>query len=156
MRHGKRFKHLNRNTAHRKGLLRNLAISLIVHKRITTTVAKAKALRKFVEPLLTKCKTKTQHSHRVLFSYLQNKKAMSELFKDICFKIENRNGGYTRIIKTGFRKGDNAAMCMIELVDYNDTYQIPKEKKTRRTRRSSKKKQEQEIQNQESQNEEKE
>jgi large subunit ribosomal protein L17 len=119
MRHGKKFNHLGRKTAHRKAMLSNMACSLIEHKRINTTLAKAKALRVYVEPLITKSKNDTTHSRRVVFSYLQNKFAVSELFKDISEKVANRPGGYTRILKTGFRLGDNAEMCFIELVDYN-------------------------------------
>ncbi len=130
MRHGKKFNHLGRKTAHRKAMLSNMASSLIEHKRINTTVAKAKALRLFVEPLLTKSKTDSTHSRRVVFSYLQNKHAVSELFRDIAPKIADRPGGYTRILKTGNRLGDNAEMCFIQLVDFNETY--TKEKKQQR------------------------
>jgi len=122
MRHGKKFNHLGRKAAHRKATLRNLAIALVEHKRINTTVAKAKALRVFVEPLITKSKTNTTHSRRVVFSYLQNKDAVKELFSNISTAVANRPGGYCRIIKTGFRQGDGAEMAMIELVDFNDTY----------------------------------
>ena len=122
MRHGKKFNHLSRKSAHRKALLRNLAIALIEHKRINTTLAKAKALRVFVEPLITKGKSNTTHSRRVVFSYLQNKEAIKELFGPIAEKVASRPGGYLRIIKTGFRKGDGAEMAMIELVDFNDVY----------------------------------
>ncbi|MBL4624732.1 MAG: 50S ribosomal protein L17 [Flavobacteriales bacterium] len=134
MRHGKKFNHLGRKTAHRKAMLSNMASSLILHKRINTTVAKAKALRLFVEPILTKSKTDSTHSRRVVFSYLQNKHSVSELFKDIAPKIADRPGGYTRILKTGNRLGDNAEMCFIELVDFNETYTTEKKavKKTRR------------------------
>lgn len=121
MRHGKKVNHLGRTSAHRKALLSNMATSLIKHKRIRTTLAKAKALRKYVEPLLTKAKTDTTHSRRTVFSYLQDKEAIKLLFGDIAEKIANRPGGYTRILKTGFRLGDNAEMCFIELVDYNDS-----------------------------------
>lgn len=136
MRHGKKFNHLSRKSAHRKAMLANMACSLILHKRINTTVAKAKALRTYVEPLLTKSKNDTTHSRRTVFSYLKNKEAIKELFGVIAPKIENRNGGYTRIIKTGFRLGDAADMAMIELVDFNEIYN-PKETKktTRRSRR---------------------
>ncbi len=142
MRHGKKFNHLKRKTAHRKAMLANMACSLIEHKRIKTTLAKGKALRKYVEPLLTKAKTDTTHSRRVVFSYLKNKEAIKELFGDISNKIANRPGGYTRIIKTGFRLGDGAEMCIIELVDYNDLMlqtDDPSKKKTRRSRRRKKK-----------------
>jgi large subunit ribosomal protein L17 len=134
MRHGKKFNHLGRKTAHRKAMLSNMASSLILHKRINTTVAKAKALRLYVEPLLTKSKTDSTHSRRVVFSYLQNKHSVSELFSDVAPKIADRPGGYTRILKTGNRLGDNAEMCLIELVDFNETYTTEKKavKKTRR------------------------
>ncbi len=124
MRHGKKVNHLGRKSAHRKALLRNLAIALIEHKRINTTLAKAKALRKFVEPLVTKSKTDTMHSRRVVFSYLQNKEAIKELFSIVGPKVGERPGGYVRVIKTGFRKGDGAEMAMIELVDFNDVYSV--------------------------------
>lgn len=120
MRHGKKFNHLSRKTAHRKAMLANMANSLIMHKRVKTTLAKAKALRVFVEPLITKSKDDSTHSRRVVFSYLQNKETVSELFRDISQKVANRPGGYTRILKTGNRMGDNAEMCFIELVDYNE------------------------------------
>src|SRR6187402_1045434 len=119
MRHGNKVNKLGRDTQHRKALLSNLASSLILHKRINTTVTKAKELRKYVEPLLTKGKTNSTHSRRVVFSYLQSKEAVKELFGDLASKISQRPGGYTRIIKLGFRQGDNAEMAMIELVDYN-------------------------------------
>ncbi|MDQ3141143.1 MAG: 50S ribosomal protein L17 [Bacteroidota bacterium] len=119
MRHGKKFNHLSRKKGHRTALLRNLASSLIKYKRITTTVAKAKALRVFVEPLITKAKSDTTHSRRTVFSYLQNKETVAELFGQISEKVGSRPGGYTRVIRTGFRKGDGAEMAMIELVDYN-------------------------------------
>ncbi len=122
MRHGKKFNHLGRQKGHRRALLRNLSIALIEHKRINTTLAKAKALRVYVEPLMTKSKTDTQHSRRTVFSYLQNKYAVTELFSTVAPKIAGRPGGYTRVIKTGFRKGDGAEMAMIELVDFNDVY----------------------------------
>ena len=124
MRHGKKVNHLGRKAAHRKALLRNLAIALIEHKRINTTLAKAKALRKFVEPLVTKSKTDSMHSRRVVFSYLQNKEAIKELFGVVGPKVGERPGGYVRVIKTGFRKGDGAEMAMIELVDFNDVYTL--------------------------------
>lgn len=136
MRHRKKFNHLGRQTAHRKALLSNLASSLILHKRITTTIAKAKALRIYVEPLITKSKDDSTHSRRTVFSYLQNKHAVSELFRDVAVKIADRPGGYTRILKTGFRKGDGADMCFIELVDYNtNMLKAVEETQTKRTRR---------------------
>ena len=140
MRHGKKFNHLGRQTAHRKAMLANMACSLIEHKRINTTVAKAKALRVFVEPLITKSKSDTTHNRRVVFSYLRNKYAVSELFKEISVKVGDRPGGYVRIIKLGNRQGDNAPMAMIELVDYNELYN-PKGKKAKKaTRRGRRKK----------------
>ena len=140
MRHNKKFNHLGRTASHRNAMLANMAISLIKHKRITTTVAKAKALKKYVEPLITKSKNDTTNSRRVVFSYLQDKYAVTEMFKEISAKIADRPGGYTRIIKTGKRLGDNADMCFIELVDYNENMAKDKvEKKVTRTRRSSKK-----------------
>lgn len=120
MRHGKKFNHLGRTASHRKAMLSNMASSLILHKRLSTTLAKAKALRKYVEPLLTKSKSDTTHSRRTVFAYLQNKESVKELFDEVSVKIANRPGGYTRIIKTGYRLGDNAEMCVIELVDYNE------------------------------------
>ncbi|WP_181304556.1 50S ribosomal protein L17 [Rufibacter sp. XAAS-G3-1] len=120
MRHGKKNNHLGRTASHRAALLSNMASSLILHKRVTTTVAKAKALRKYVEPLLTKSKSDTTHSRRTVFAYLQNKESVKELFDNVSGKIANRPGGYTRIIKTGTRLGDNAEMCIMELVDYNE------------------------------------
>lgn len=136
MRHGRKINHLGRKTAHRKAMLSNMASSLILHKRINTTVEKAKALRVYVEPLLTKSKTDSTHSRRVVFSYLQNKDVVTELFRDVAPKIAERNGGYTRIIRTGYRLGDNAEMCMIELVDFNEIYTTDGAKKTtRRSRR---------------------
>jgi len=140
MRHGKKFNHLSRKSAHRKALLANLAIALIEHKRIRTTLAKAKALRKYVEPLITKSKSDTTHSRRIVFSYLQNKYAITELFGPIANKIADRPGGYTRILRTGIRQGDSAQMCIIELVDFNETYQLEKkETKKKRSRRGSSK-----------------
>ena len=140
MRHGKKNNHLSRKKGHRKSLLSNMACSLIEHKSISTTLAKAKALRVYVEPLLTKSKTDSTHSRRTVFSYLQNKEAVSELFRDVAPKIATRNGGYTRIIRTGYRLGDNAEMCMIELVDFNEVYTKEDTKKTtRRSRRGGKK-----------------
>ncbi|MDO9634907.1 MAG: 50S ribosomal protein L17 [Paludibacter sp.] len=141
MRHNKKFNHLGRKTAHRKSMLANMSISLIQHKRITTTLAKAKALRVYVEPLLTKSKDDTTNSRRVVFSHLQNKEAITELFQNISQKIADRPGGYTRILRTGLRMGDNAEMCIIELVDYNENMLKEKAtKKAARTRRSSVKK----------------
>src|ERR1017187_3078927 len=143
MRHGKKFNHLGRTSSHRKAMLSNMAASLILHKRIRTTVAKAKALRTFVEPLLTNSKEDSTHSRRLVFSYLQNKEAVSELFREISKKIAERHGGYTRILKTGTRLGDNAEMCIIELVDYNENLLHVKEEittKTTRRRRSPTKK----------------
>lgn len=143
MRHGKKFNHLGRTASHRKAMLSNMASSLIANKRITTTVAKAKALKKYVEPLVTKAKSDTTHSRRVVFSYLQDKEAVTILFGEIAEKVATRAGGYTRIIKTGTRLGDNAETCLIELVDYNEVYvkegsATGEAKKSRR--RSSKKK----------------
>lgn len=136
MRHGKKFNHLGRTAPHRKAMLANMACSLIEHKRINTTVAKAKALRAYAEPLLTKSKTDSTHSRRIVFSYLQSKDAVTELFREVAPKIATRPGGYTRIIRTGYRLGDNAEMCMIELVDFNELYSNEKSKKnTRRSRR---------------------
>ena len=136
MRHGNKLNHLGRKSAHRKAMLSNMACSLIEHKRISTTIAKAKALRVYVEPLLTKSKTDSTHSRRIVFSYLQSKEVVSELFRDVAPKIATRNGGYTRIIRLGYRLGDNAEMCMIELVDFNDIYTNETVKKTtRRSRR---------------------
>ena len=143
MRHGKKFNHLGRTAPHRKAMLSNMASSLIEHKRISTTVAKAKALRKYVEPLITKAKTDSTHSRRVVFSYLQNKESVTTLFGDVAMKVGDRPGGYTRIIKTGNRLGDNADMCIIELVDYNEnllTGAAEPAKKSRRSRRGGKKK----------------
>lgn len=138
MRHGKKFNHLGRTAPHRKAMLSNMASSLILHKRISTTVAKAKALRKYVEPLITKAKDDTTQSRRVVFSYLQNKDSVKELFGDIAGRVEARPGGYTRIIKTNTRLGDNADMCIMELVDYNELLlkeAAPAKTKTRRSRR---------------------
>jgi large subunit ribosomal protein L17 len=138
MRHGKKINHLGRTSQHRQALLSNMASSLILDKRIETTVAKAKALRKYVEPLLTKAKSDSTHSRRVIFSYLQNKESVKELFDNVSEKIASRPGGYTRIIKTGFRLGDNADMCLMELVDYNEVYTKDAAKaKTRRSRRGT-------------------
>ena len=139
MRHNKKFNHLGRTASHRNAMLANMACSLIKHKRITTTVAKAKALKKYVEPLLTKSKNDTTNSRRVVFSYLQDKYAITELFKEISVKIADRPGGSTRIIKTGNRLGDNAEMCFIELVDFDENMAKEKvAKKATRTRRSKK------------------
>ena len=139
MRHNKKFNHLGRTKSHRDALLSNMASSLILHKRIFTTLAKAKALRVYVEPLITKAKEDTTASRRVVFSYLQNKYAVTELFKEVAAKVGDRPGGYTRILKTGHRLGDNAATCLIELVDYNENMLKEKaEKKATRTRRSKK------------------
>ncbi|WP_068595987.1 50S ribosomal protein L17 [Vaginella massiliensis] len=143
MRHGKKINHLGRTASHRRALLSNLAISLITHKRINTTVAKAKALQRYIEPLITKSKTDDTNNRRQVFSYLQNKEAVAELFREVAPKVANRPGGYTRIIKTGFRLGDGAEMALIELVDFNEIYTNAKEEKkttTRRSRRSSSKK----------------
>lgn len=139
MRHGKKFNHLGRTASHRSALLSNMACSLIEHKRINTTVAKAKALRVYVEPLLTKAKEDTTHNRRIVFSYLQNKEAVAEVFRTVAPKIAERNGGYTRIIKTGFRPGDAADTALIELVDFNELYNPNAEEKktTRRSRRSA-------------------
>ena len=140
MRHGNKVNHLGRKSAHRKAMLSNMACSLIQHKRINTTVAKAKALRGYVEPLMTKSKTDSTHSRRTVFSYLQSKEAVTELFREVAPRIAEREGGYTRIIRTGYRLGDNAEMCMIELVDFNEIYTNEKAKKTtRRSRRGGKK-----------------
>ena len=142
MRHGKKINHLGRTAPHRKAMLSNMACSLIEHKRINTTVAKAKALRVYVEPILTKAKEDTTHNRRIVFSYLQSKEAVTELFRTVAPKIAERNGGYTRIIKTGFRPGDADDTALIELVDFNDIYN-PNEaekKTTRRSRRSTAKK----------------
>lgn len=141
MRHNKKFNHLGRKSAHRKAMLSNMACSLIIHKRIETTVAKAKALRMYVEPLITKSKNDTTHSRRTTFAYLRQKEVVSELFNEVAQKVANRPGGYTRILKlSGNRVGDNAERCIIELVDYNTTYtEVKKEDKktTTRRRRSS-------------------
>ena len=142
MRHGKKFNHLGRKSAHRKAMLANMASSLIVHKRIHTTLAKAKALRLFVEPLITKSKDDSTHSRRVVFSYLRDKDAVTELYREVATKVADRPGGYTRILRTVNRLGDNADMCFIELVDYNENMlSEPKKaaKKTRRRKPSAKK-----------------
>ena len=139
MRHNKKFNHLGRTASHRDAMLSNMATSLIMHKRISTTTAKAKALKRYIEPLLTKAKLDTTHSRRVVFKELQSKEAVTELFREIAQKIANRPGGYTRILRTGFRQGDAAEMCIIELVDYNENMLKEKAaKKAGRTRRSKK------------------
>ena len=138
MRHNKKFNHLGRKTAHRDAMLSNMAVSLIQHKKITTTLAKAKELRKFIEPLITKAKDDTTNSRRMVFSQLQNKEAVSLLFGEIAQRIGDRPGGYTRILKTGFRLGDAAQMCFIELVDYNENL-LKEAAPKKKTRRSSKK-----------------
>lgn len=139
MRHNKKFNHLGRTASHRSAMLANMAISLIMHKRITTTLAKAKALKKYVEPLITRSKEDTTNSRRVVFRYLQNKYAVTELFKEISTKVADRPGGYTRVIKLGTRQGDAAEMAFIELVDYNENMaKAPKAaKKTRRSRKTT-------------------
>jgi large subunit ribosomal protein L17 len=141
MRHGKKINHLSRQTAHRKSMLANMACSLIEHKRINTTVAKAKALKQFIEPMITKSKEDTTHNRRIVMSRLRQKDAVTELFRDVAAKIADRPGGYTRIIKLGNRLGDNADMAMIELVDYNELYNAtkPEKKTTRRSRRGGSK-----------------
>lgn len=139
MRHGKKHNHLSRKTAHRKSMLANMACSLIEHKRINTTVAKAKALRTFVEPLVTKSKADTTHNRRIVFSKLRDKYAVSELFREVAPKVASRPGGYTRIIKLGNRLGDAAEMAMIELVDFNEIYSPKGKKKKKSTRRAGKK-----------------
>lgn len=143
MRHNKKINHLGRQAGHRKALMSNMASSLIIHKRIETTVAKAKALRKFVEPLITKSKQDTTHSRRIVFSYLKDKYAVTELFREVAPKVADRPGGYTRILHTGFRLGDGAEMCIIELVDFNEAYNtgvVPEAKtRTRRSRGGAKK-----------------
>lgn len=136
MRHGKRVNHLGRKTAHRSAMLANMACSLIEHKRINTTVAKAKALKQYVEPLVTKSKVDTTHNRRLAFSKLRDKTAVSELFREVAPKVGDRPGGYTRIIKLGNRLGDNAEMAMIELVDYNELYSPGKPEKKKTTRRA--------------------
>lgn len=150
MRHNKKINHLGRKSAHRQALLSNMAASLILHKRINTTVEKAKALRIYVEPLITKSKEDSTHSRRVVFSYLQSKEAVTELFREVSGKVAERPGGYTRILRTGNRLGDNADMCMMELVDYNETMLASKDetkkgKKQRARRGSGKKAKETEV-----------
>ncbi len=136
MRHGKKFNHLGRQTAHRKAMLANMACSLIEHKRINTTVAKAKALKQFVEPMITKSKVDTTHNRRIVMARMRQKDAVTELFRDVAVKVGDRPGGYTRIIKLGNRLGDNADMAMIELVDFNEIYNAGKATKKKSTRRS--------------------
>lgn len=140
MRHNKSINHLGRTSSHRKAMLSNMSSSLIMHKRITTTVAKAKALKKYVEPLITKAKNDTTHNRRIVFSYLEDKNAVSELFREVVVKVGDRPGGYTRILRTGNRLGDNAEMCIIELVDYNEAMLEAKESKKKSSRRSRKSK----------------
>ncbi|MCX6243792.1 MAG: 50S ribosomal protein L17 [Bacteroidetes bacterium] len=149
MRHGKKINHLGRTSSHRKAMLSNMATSLILHKRIATTLAKAKALKTYVEPLITRSKDDSTHSRRLVFSYLQSKEAITELFREISTKVADRPGGYTRILKTGNRLGDNADMCILELVDYNEAYVTTKEQaktKTTRRKRATKKTAAEEIQ----------
>lgn len=138
MRHQKTINHLGRTSTHRKAMLSNMASSLIMHKRISTTMAKAKALRGYVEPLITRAKIDSTHSRRVVFSYLQDKEAVTELFREVSVKVANRPGGYVRILKTGFRLGDNADMCIIELVDYNENLLTTKETTTKKAVRRRK------------------
>jgi len=140
MRHNKKVNHLGRKSGHRKAMLSNMAASLILHKRIETTLAKAKALRVYVEPLITKSKDDTTHSRRVVFSYLQNKEAVTELFRTVAPKVANRPGGYTRVLKIGFRQGDAAEMAMMELVDFNENALGTKKAAKKTTRRSRAKK----------------
>jgi large subunit ribosomal protein L17 len=145
MRHGKKINHLGRKTAHRKSMLANMACSLIEHKRINTTVAKAKALKQFVEPMITKSKEDTTHNRRIVYARLRQKEAVAELFRDVAPKIGDRPGGYTRIIRLGNRLGDNADMAMIELVDFNEIYNADKQPKKKTTRRSRSKKSEEDV-----------
>ncbi|MFA7687311.1 MAG: 50S ribosomal protein L17 [Moheibacter sp.] len=141
MRHGKKINHLGRTASHRAAMMSNMASSLIMHKRINTTLAKAKSLQRYIDPLITKSKTDDTNNRRVVFKYLQNKESVAELFREVAPKVADRPGGYTRIIKTGFRQGDSAEMAMIELVDFNELYTSAKpEKKTRRSRRGGAKK----------------
>lgn len=143
MRHNKKINHLGRQASHRKALMANMASSLLLHKRISTTLAKAKALRMYVEPLITKSKDDTTHSRRIVFSYIKQKEAVAELFREIAPRIAERPGGYCRILKTGFRQGDAAEMCIIELVDFNESYakeiKVGEKAKTRRSRSGAKK-----------------
>lgn len=148
MRHGKTFNHLGRQKPHREAMLSNMACSLIMHKHITTTLAKAKAMRRFVEPLITKAKLDNTHSRRMVFSVLQDKEAVTELFREVSVKIQNRPGGYTRILKIGNRLGDNAEMCVLELVDYNENLLkdvVEKKAKTTRRSRGAKKESDKEV-----------
>ncbi|MBW6482213.1 MAG: 50S ribosomal protein L17 [Vicingaceae bacterium] len=147
MRHGKKVNHLSRQAPHRKAMLANMACSLIEHKRINTTVAKAKALQKYIEPLITKSKTDSTHSRRTVFSYLKSKESVTELFREVSTKVMDRPGGYTRILKTGFRLGDNAQMCFIELVDYNENMlkDSKSKKATSKRRRGGSKKTDEKI-----------
>jgi large subunit ribosomal protein L17 len=145
MRHGKKFNHLGRKTAHRRAMLANMACSLIEHKRINTTLAKAKALKQFIEPLVTKSKEDTTHNRRVVFGKIRDKYAVTELFREVAVKVGDRPGGYTRIIKLGNRLGDNADMAMIELVDFNETYNAGKPAKKKSTRRGRSKKTEEAV-----------
>ena len=154
MRHGKKFNHLGRKTAHRKAMLANMTCSLIEHKRINTTVAKAKALRLFAEPIITKSKSDTTHNRGVVFAYLRDKFAVTELFKEISVKVADRPGGYLRIIKLGNRQGDNAPMAMVEFVDYNEIYN-PNGTKTKKTTRRGKSKKAEDVQVEETKTEEK-
>ncbi len=145
MRHGKKFNHLGRTASHRKAMLSNMAASLIQHKRINTTLAKAKELKKYVEPLVTRSKSDSTHNRRMVFSYLQSKEAVTELFREVSVKVGDRPGGYTRIIKTGHRLGDNAEMAMIELVDFNEIYSNAKKEVKKSTRRGRSKASEEEV-----------
>jgi len=145
MRHGKKFNHLGRTASHRKAMLSNMAASLIQHKRINTTLAKAKELKKYVEPLVTRSKSDSTHNRRMVFSYLQSKEAVTELFREVSVKVGDRPGGYTRIIKTGHRLGDNAEMAMIELVDFNEIYSNAKKEVKKSTRRGRSKATDEEV-----------
>ena len=145
MRHGKKFNHLGRKKGHRNAMLKNMACSLIEHKRIRTTLAKGKAIKRFIEPLITKSKTNTTHSRRIVFSYLQNKEALKELFDGIADKVADRSGGYIRVLKTGFRPSDAADMCLVEFVDYNTDALDSQHPGYRRTRRGRRKKKQQDV-----------
>lgn len=145
MRHGKKFNHLGRKKGHRNAMLKNMACSLIEHKRIRTTLAKGKAIKRFIEPLITKSKTNTTHSRRIVFSYLQNKEALKELFDGIADKVADRSGGYIRVLKTGFRPSDAADMCLVEFVDYNTDALDSQNPGYRRTRRGRRKKKQQDV-----------
>jgi large subunit ribosomal protein L17 len=145
MRHGKKFNHLGRTASHRKAMLSNMAASLIQHKRINTTLAKAKELKKYLEPLVTRSKSDSTHNRRMVFSYLQSKEAVTELFREVSVKVGDRPGGYTRIIKTGHRLGDNAEMAMIELVDFNEIYSNAKKEVKKSTRRGRSKASDEEV-----------